>query len=259
VDFAKYNALLVNVSKRFGHGLTFQGAYTWSKNLDQGSSTFSDNEYLNTAGPSYAFDLGLQRGPSDFDITHNVSVNGTWNIPVPSSLAGASRAILGGWELGGIFNAHSGMPFTVKLSSDQARTGNSRVSSSAGAQKPDFNPIPGCSPNAINPGQPFNYIKTQCFLFPPLGELGDLGRNTLRGPGLEETDLSLFKNFAFAGERYKLQFRAEAFNLLNHTNFGVQTTAVFNKQGGLIPGAGQLLPPTLTTSRQMQLGVKFNW
>lgn len=259
IDYSKYNALLVNVSKKFTHGLSLQGAYAWSKSMDEGSATFSDNEYLNTAGPSYAFDIGLQSGPSDFDITHNASINGTWEIPVSSSLTGAAHALLAGWQIGGIFQAHTGMPFTVKLSSDQARTGNSRVNSSAGAQKPDFNPIAGCSPNAINPGQPFNYINTACFKFPALGQLGNLGRNTLRGPNLEETDLSLFKNFGFAGERYKLQFRAEAFNLLNHTNFGVGTTAVFNRQGAVIPTAGQLLPPTLTTSRQLQLGAKFTW
>jgi hypothetical protein len=259
IDYAKYNALLVNVSKRFSGGFSLQGAYTWSKSMDDGSATFSDNEYLNTAGPSYAYDIALQSGPSDFDITHTGVVNGTWEIPVPSSFRGTSRVFLGGWQVGGIFQAHTGMPFTVKLSSDQARTGNSRASSSAGAQRPNFNPIPGCSPNAVNPGQPLNYINTQCFSFPALGQLGNLGRNTLRGPGLEETDFSLFKNFAFAGERCKLQVRAEVFNLLNHTNFGVGTTAVFNKQGAVIPTAGQLLPPTLTTSRQMQLGAKFSW
>lgn len=256
-DYSRYNGLLVNLSQKMSHGFAFQATYTYSKVTDQGSSTFSDNEYLNTAGPSYAFDLKLQNAVSDFNITQNFVLNGSWNIPVPHSFEGASRKILGGWEIGSIFTAHSGVPFTAKLTSDEAFTGNSRVNTTAGGQRPNFNPGPGCSPNAINPGQPFNYIKVNCFSFPAPGVLGDLGRNTLRGPGFADLDFSLFKNISFLEDRYKLQFRAEAFNSLNHTNFGVQTTAVFNGNGEPLASAGVLQQPTLTTSRQIQLGVKF--
>jgi hypothetical protein len=257
-DYSKYNALLVNVSKRMSHGFAVQGSYTWSKSLDQGSATFSDNEYLNTAGPSYAFIPSLQNGVSDFNITHNFVLNGTWNIPIPESFHGASRAVLGGWELGSIFTAHTGVPFTVKLNSDIAFTGNSRVNSSAGGQRPNFNNIPGCSTNPVNPGQFSNYINLNCFSLPALGELGDLGRNTLRGPGFADFDFSLFKNVALSQEKYRIQFRAEAFNILNHTNFGAQTTGVFSGTSTTpLTSAGQLQSPTLTTSRQIQLGVKF--
>jgi hypothetical protein len=184
-------------------------------------------------------------------------LNGTWTIPVAESFHGASRAILAGWELGGIFTLHSGVPFTVKLTSDEAFTGNSRVNSSAGGQRPDFKPGPGCSTNPTNPGQPSNYINLNCFAFPAPGVLGNLGRNTLRGPGFEDFDFSLFKNIGFRSEKYKVQIRAEAFNVLNHANFGVQTTAIFDGSGNPLTSAGNLLPPTLTTSRQIQLGIKF--
>jgi hypothetical protein len=257
-DYSKYNGLLVNVSKRLSHGFAVQGAYTWSKSLDQGSATFSDNEYLNTAGPSYAFLPKLQNGVSDFNITHNFVANGTWNIPVPESLHGTSRAILGGWELGGIFTARTGVPFTLTLNSDIAFTGNSRVRSSAGGQRPNFNPAPGCTTNPINRGQPSNYINLNCFSLPAFGVLGDLGRNTLRAPGFEDFDFSLFRNVALHQEKYKVQFRAEAFNILNHANFGGQTTNVFNGTNPTpLQSAGRLKGPTLTTSRQIQLGVKF--
>ena len=248
-DYSKYNGLLVNVSKRLSHGFTVQGAYTWSKSLDQGSATFSDNEYLNTAGPSYAFLPNLQNGVSDFNITHNFTLNGTWNIPVSEGLHGAPRAVLEGWELGSIFSAHTGVPFTVKINTDNAFTGNSRVNSTAGGQRPDFNPAPGCTTNPVNSGQPSNYINYNCFSVPALGTLGDLGRNTLRGPGFVDFDFSLFRNIGLHQERYKFQIRAEAFNVLNHTNFGAQTT--------LLGSTPVLQQPTLTTSRQIQLGVKF--
>jgi len=257
-DYSKYNGLLVNVSKRLSHGFLVQGAYTWSKSLDQGSATFSDNEYLNTAGSPYAFLPNLQNGVSDFNITHNFTLNGTWNIPVSESLHGAPRAILSGWELGSIFSAHTGVPFTAKVNSDIAFTGNSRVNSSAGGQRPNFNPIPGCSTNPVNSGQPRNYINLSCFSLPALGTLGDLGRNTLRGPGFVDFDFSLFRNIGLYQERYKLQFRVEAFNVLNHANYGVQTTGVFSGTNPTpLASAGQLQQPTLTTSRQIQLGVKF--
>jgi Carboxypeptidase regulatory-like domain/TonB dependent receptor len=256
-DYSKYNGLLVNVNKRLSHGFAVQGAYTWSKNLDQGSATFSDNEYLNTAGPSYAFLPNLQNGVSDFNVSHNLVLNGTWNIPVSQSLHGAPRAILQGWELGSIFTAHSGVPFTVKLTSDEAFTGNSRVNSSAGGQRPNFNPAPGCTTNPTNSGQPSNYINLNCFSFPAPGVLGNLGRNTLRGPGFADFDFSLFRNITLSQEKYRIQFRAEAFNILNHANFGAQTTNIFNGSGAPLASAGVLQQPTLTTSRQIQLGVKF--
>jgi len=257
-DYSKYNALQVNLSKRLSHSFAIQGAYTYSKNTDQGSATFSDNEFLNTAGPSYAFLPNLQNGVSDFNITQNFVLNGTWNIPVSESLHGAPRAILHGWELGNILTLHSGVPFTVKVNSDIAFTGNSRVNSSAGGQRPNFNPGPGCSTNPVNPGQPSNYINLNCFSLPALGTLGNLGRNTLRGPDFADLDFSLFRNIALHQEKYKLQFRVEAFNILNHTNFGVQTTGIFSGTNTTpLQSAEQLLPPTLTTSRQLQLGVKF--
>jgi Carboxypeptidase regulatory-like domain/TonB-dependent Receptor Plug Domain len=256
-DYSIYHGLLTNISKRMAHGFALQGTYTWSKSMDEGSSTFSDNEYDNTVGPSYAFDLKLQKGVSDYNITNNLILNGQWNIPVSSSFRGAAQRVLGGWQLGGIMQYHSGEPFSVRLTSDQAFTGNSRTHSSAGGQRPNFNPAPGCTTNAINPGQPSNYINTSCFSFPAPGVLGNLGRNTLRGPKYVDLDSSLFKNIPFAHDRYSLQLRGEVFNVLNHTNFRTQATGLFNKSGGVIASAGQLPAPTLTTSRQIQFGAKF--
>ncbi|HYL34273.1 MAG TPA: TonB-dependent receptor [Bryobacteraceae bacterium] len=258
-DHSTYHALVTNLDKRFSHGLFLNAAYSWSKSIDLGSNTFSDNESTNTSGSSYAFIPNLQKGVSDFDVTHNFTLNSSWMIPTPASFTGAPRAILGGWEMGGIFTARSGAPFTVTIQTDRAGTGDSRVRSSSGGQRPDYNAAPGCSPNAINPGNPSNYIKTQCFSFPAPGSLGNLGRNTLRGPGLQELDYSLFKNWLLWHERMKLQFRAEAFNLLNKANYQAPKTKIFDGSGNIVANAAQLTSPTQTSEREIQFGLKLNW
>jgi hypothetical protein len=258
-DFSDYRALVMDLSRRFSHGLFFKAAYTWSRSIDAGSNTFSDNESTNTSGSAYAFFPDLQRGPSDFDIAHRVVISYSWSIPAPGSLSGASRALLAGWDLGGIFTAQTGPPFTVTLQTDQARTGDSRVRSTSGGQRPNYNPAPGCSVNAINPGDPRNYIKTECFSFPALGQLGNLGRNTLRGPGLNEFDASLTKSWPLRHDRTRLQFRFEAFNLFNTANLQAPKVKIFDGSGNVIPNAGQLTAPTQTSERQLQLALKLGW
>jgi hypothetical protein len=258
-DSTSYHSLVVDFNKRVSHGLFFKTAYTWSKSMDLGSNTFSDNESTNTSGSAYAFIPRLQRAVSDFDIAHRFVISYSWNIPTPDSFDGAKRALLAGWELGGIFTAQTGPPFTVTLTTDQARTGDSRVRSTSGGQRPDFNAAPGCTVNAINPGNPNNYIRTECFSFPALGTLGNLGRNTLRGPGLHEFAAAVFKNWRWWHDRRQIQFRIEAFNLFNTANFQVPKTKIFDGSGNIIPTATQLTSPTQTPERQIQLGIKVGW
>lgn len=258
-DSTSYHSLVVDFNKRVSHGLFFKTAYTWSKSMDLGSNTFSDNESTNTSGIAYAFVPRLQRAVSDFDIAHRVVASYSWNIPTPAGLAGTARALLAGWELGGIFTAQTGPPFTVTLTTDQARTGDSRVRSTSGGQRPDFNPLPGCTVNAINPGNVTNYIRTECFSFPALGTLGNLGRNTLRGPGMHEFDAALFKNWPWAGEHRTVQLRVEAFNLFNTANFQAPKVKIFDGSGNIIPTATQLTSPTQTPERQIQFALKVGW
>ena len=251
---ASYQALQTNLTKRMSHGLSFQATYTWAKSIDNGSTFFSDNETANTADPPYVFGPRINRGVSDFDFPQNAAINLLWDIPSASSLKGVSGFLLSGWELGGIFTVESGAPFNVGLTNDQARTGTSSQDAQNG-QRPNLNP--GCSD--LVTGDPANYINAACFSFPALGTFGNLGRNALRGPALQDLDFALFKNVWVKGERLKIQFRAETFNILNHPNFGVQTVTLFDGTGKLIPTATALQSPTSTTSRQIQLGMKFIW
>jgi len=257
-DRASYNSLVVDFSKRLSKGLYFATAYTWSKNLDHGSITYAGPEYGNDISRAYPFFSGLDKGPADFDITHNLVYSFTWNIPTPQSFTGIARGVLAGWGLGGIFAAHTGAPFSLTLQTDRANTGNRTAGGTGGGQRPDFLPLPGCSVNAINPGNVTNYIKTQCFAFPAAGELGNLGRNTLRGPGLQEFDPSLFKNWSLK-EQMRLQFRAEFFNAFNHANFQMRSPKLFDGSGNLISTATVIGAPTATSAREIQFGLRLTW
>jgi hypothetical protein len=255
--YSTYHSLQLNAAQRFSHGFSFQAVYVWSKNIDVGSSEVNQNDNFNNVDNPYGFNPNLERGVADWDVPHHLALNFVWDAPSLHSGMAASRFLLSGWELGGIFTAQSGEPFSAKIPADRARTGTAAGNNNG--QRPDYNAAPGCSPNAVNQGNPDVYIKLQCFSFPALGQLGNLGRNTLRAPGLEDFDFSLFKNHNLAGEKLKVQFRAEAFNLLNRTNFGARWFQAFNGKGVSIPANAALKAPTVTTSRQIQFGLKFVW
>jgi hypothetical protein len=255
-----YHSLQTNILQRFGHGITFQAVYVWSKNIDIGSSELGSSEEQNSMDNPYPFDPNLQRGVTDFDIPQHVSINFSWEVPSPKSQLAASRFLLRGWQVGGIFTAQSGTPFSVVVPADIAGTGSSGVTGHGGGQRPDYNlGTPGCPANgdAINAGNPDLYINLQCFSFPKAGELGNVGRNTVRGPGLEDFDFSLFKNTNVRGERLKVQFRAEFFNVLNTANFEFRMVRIFNKNGAFVPVNAAAQAPTVNASRQIQFGLKF--
>jgi len=256
--FSIYHSLQFNVIQQLRRGVTVQGVYVWSKSIDNGTNEYSAGE-SGGMGPTYAFDQNLDRGPSEFDITQHMSANFVWQVPSLHSGMVVPRFLLSGWELGGIYTVQSGTPFSVRITVDRARTGNSQITSSGSGQRPDFNAAaPGCSVDAVNPGFPSSYINLSCFSFPALGELGNLGRNTLRGPGLENFNFSLVKNHNLLAENLKVQFRAEFFNLFNRTNFGTAIATVFNSSG-LPVQANSALTSTATTSRQIQFGLKLIW
>jgi hypothetical protein len=255
---SSYHALQASLSKRMSYGLSFQANYTWSKSIDNASTFFSQSETLNSTDNPYIFDPRINRAVSDFDIPQYTAVSITWQIPKHGSFKGAADFLLNGWQFGGILTAQSGSPFEVGLNTDRARTGTSTKTATSG-ERPNYNPTaPGCNNSPVT-GDPKNYINTSCFSFPALGTLGSLGRNTLRSPFLEEFDFSVFKNHAFFNERLNTQFRAEMFNIFNHPNLLAQTTTLLDSSGGVIPNSGVLQPPTATTSRQIQFGLRFVW
>jgi len=219
----------------------------------------------------------LTHAVSDFNIPRTGTFNFTWDIPSPKNWGKFVEKGLGGWELGSIFTASDGLPFTPIMN------GDSVGSFVGGNDYPDLSGASGCS-TLTNPGNPSNYLKTQCFTPPPAVvyngvhylRFGNAGRNPVQGPGLIDLDFSVIKNTYVPriSETFNVQFRAEMFNILNHPNFlpPVDNSVIFDTSvagrgiGGpaaaaadLQSGVGAVDSPTATTSRQIQFAVKVIW
>jgi hypothetical protein len=251
---SKYNALNLGISRQM-KGLRLGASYTWAKSLDDSSS--SGNNYTNSLLAEFVYYPQLFRGLSDFDVGHVFSLNYLWELPGPRS-PGVVRSIVGGWQLGGIFRASDGLPFTPVIGGDPMGLKDNNVFG-----LPDRLIGPGCS-SGVNPGNPTHYINTACFAFPqPANRLGDSGRNILIGPGVANLDFSLYKNIPLRklSERSNLQFRAELFNVPNHPSFKTpdRTVAqIFNVSGASLVNGGYL-NGTSTTSRQIQLVLRLTF
>ena len=252
-----YSALPLRLQKRLSHGLLVQGSYTWSKSLDTGSNSLM-TAYTNTLSNLPVFDPRLLKAVSEFDVPQNLVVSGTWEVPSPGTGWKPFREFAKGWQLGTLLTLSSGLPFTPTIAGDALG-----LNSSIPYDFPDRLSQPGCA-NPVNPGNPTDYIKLSCFAVPsPATRLGDAGRNVGRGPGLADWDASLFKNFRVlrVSETFNVQFRFEAFNALNHTNFSPPTSTslqLFTQALASIPSAGNLTS-TSTTSRQLQFALKVLW
>ena len=163
------------------------------------------------------------------------------------------RPVLGGWELHSMVQALAGTPFAPRVGFDRARL---RPGFGDVGQRPDL--AAGRSAPDIVLGDPARYFDAGAFALPAAGYLGNLGRGTLRGPGVFTCDFALHKDL-FLTERQRLELRAEAFNLTNRPNFQVPSgRALFTQSGGRIGSAGRITS-TSTPSRQVQLAVRWEF
>ncbi len=283
-----FNALELQLAKRMSHGFQVQGTYTWGKSIDTSSATVAGDAFGNSISSLNWFDMKLTRGLSDFNVGRTLVVNGTWDIPSAKSFTGPARWISDGWELGLILTVSDGVPFTPTwgTGSDPANT-----LSSDDFAFPNRLVGPGCA-SLTNPGNPANYIKTQCFAIPTALDAafwnancdpappslggpvdpaslqcfnlrGNAGRNILIGPGIANLDFSVFKNNRIKriSENFNVQFRMEIFNIINHANFappgpGDGNTDIFDGTGAPNGIAGALLRTTIP-ERQIQFALKF--
>jgi hypothetical protein len=276
-----YDALLAGVTKRMSHGLEFQGSFTWGKSIDNSSGSIAGDTFSNGLSSLPWYDLRSIRGLSDFDIRRTLVLSGTWQVPHPKSWTGPAAWVTSGWELGAIFKANDGVPFTATFGTDGDPQG---LNSSDPWAFPNRLGGPGCQ-SLVNPGNSNNYIKTQCFAVPTAPSLafynancdsslgtypqcfnlrGNAGRNILIGPGLANLDISIFKNCPIKkiSDGFNVQFRSEFFNILNRANFAVpiapDNTDIFDSTGAPTGVAGQLTSTT-TTAREIQFALKVVW
>jgi hypothetical protein len=253
---SEYDALEFHVDWKLRHGLQLQGSYTWAKSIDTGSSTLVGNAFSNAINGLPWFDLDVGRGVSDFNIPQVAVIQGIWALPSPR-LSGFVGRFASGWQLSAIWKASDGIPFTPGISGDPLG-----LRSAAPFDFPNRLAGPGCA-SGVNPGNPAQYIRTQCFTFPsPATVLGDSGRNTLTGPGLVNLDLAIAKSTTIrkVSEALQAQFRAEIFNAFNRANFlpPLDNLKLFDATGHSVSSAG-LLGATATSSRQIQFAVKLIW
>ena len=277
---SSYHALVTSLTKRMNHGVQMQGSFTWGKSIDNNSAGVGPDSFQNSIPSLHWYDLRLTKAVSDYNIGRQLSFSTTWELPGPKE-SNLARWLLGGWEVGGILTAHDGMPITPLIAGDPV--GQNSTDPWA---FPNRLTGPGCG-SLVNPGNVHNYIKAQCFTLPTVSDMGfytancnqsfpfptcmnlrgNAGRNIIVGPGLVNLDFSLFKNIPVTSisEKFNIQFRAEFFNVLNHTNFQapVDTNALFDQSGNSLyvpggDGAGSL-HSTVTDSREVQFALKFVW
>jgi hypothetical protein len=275
-----YNALQVGVQKAASHGLQLQASFTWSRSIDSGTASVHGDDYTNSISSLPFYDLGALRGPSDLNIGRTLVISPLWQLPSPKSLSGLAGWITNGWWMGGIFKVNDGVPFTALFGAGGDPLG---TNSTDPFDFPNRLSGPGCA-SLVNPGNVNNYIKTNCFAiptapsqafytancdpkfgtFPQCFNLrGNAGRNILIGPGLADLDFMIYKDSYIKrlSENFHIQFRAEAFNILNRANFSPPTagnTSIFNADGSANPTAG-LITTTTTTARELQFGLKVIW
>jgi len=246
-----YHGLQTKLERRFSRGLYVLGSYTWSKSIDD-QSNGTDNAIASGEYPQNPLNPGLDRGLSSFDRTHVFVGNAVWEIPLArgargSGAAAAARSVLSHWQLSGIFTAETGTPFSVLMNcADVNAEGNN------------------CRPNRLASGalpvgeqSIAEWFNTAAFAIPSPQAYGSAGRNILRGPGTINLDLGLSKSIPWGREtagkpdKSRLQLRAEFFNALNHTNFGLPQNSIDSPSFGAITSAAP--------AREIQVGARLEF
>ncbi|MGA8597021.1 MAG: carboxypeptidase regulatory-like domain-containing protein [Bryobacteraceae bacterium] len=233
---SSYNSLQVEVDKRFSHGVTLSGNYTWARSIDEVSYQ-TDLCGINIINP---YDIRAYRGVSDFNVPQRFVLNYLWQLPSPKQ--GVSKAVLGGWETSAIWTWQSGFPLNIASGGDYSyslpEVGNDQAQV---VSTPQY--TQGSTAQKLA-----QWFTTGSFTAPQSNSFGNAGRNILIGPGTFNVDFAAHKVFSF-GERYKLQYRAEFFNFFNHPQFNNPDTTLSDSTFGQITSARD--------PRIMQMALKF--
>jgi hypothetical protein len=234
------HALQLHAAQNLTNGFRWQASYTFSKVIDL-SSNPNQKEQLNDDYMPFPLDFNANRGRSSFDVGSVFSADGSWE----------TSRFLGRWQFHAIFQAQSGAGFNPIIGFDRAGLRDG-ISQTVG-ERPNF--VPGIP---VILGDPSRWFDPAAFTLPDAGTYGNLGRNTLRGPGLINADFAVHK-ILWSKESKDATLRAEVFNLANHPNFRIPSGVnLFSSNGARIASAGQITQ-TSTPSRQIQLAIKVTF
>ena len=252
---ANYNALQLNLQRRVRNGLFIGMAYTWSKSLGvagNGISSTNDNMFVRPD----RYNREANYGPTTFDRRQVLAINYVYDTPKSKYGNRFTRLVTDGWQISGVTQAMTGPPFNPGFSISGA--GNQNITGS-NTEPARIGVVAGCDPYT-HLSDPFNRLNPSCFFAPSPGSIGlESGINYLNGPGLWNFDMALQKTFSIR-EKARLQFKIDAFNVFNHTNFtGYNSTLNFNaypNTNGIVTGLPTLSSTTL--GRLPNGSVNFN-
>jgi hypothetical protein len=252
---SNYHSLSAKLTRRFAAGLTFLAGYTFSKSIDDGSGIRplgTDPQF-----PANNYCVSCERGLSVFDARQRFVTSVLYDLPIGRGRRflshGIASSIMGGWEISSIVTASAGFPLTVLAGTDASNTNNNFARPNATG-----------APANLSGGQrsTADWFNIGAFALQPAATFGNEGRGTVTSPGIFNWDFSTLKNFNFTEKRY-LQFRFEAFNVLNHANWGDPVTNLGNDHldasGRPIAGTGNfgVISSTRTAMRQLQFSLKL--
>ncbi len=235
-----YHSLQAQYDRRFTGGLQFLGAFTWSKTIDDACGN------LDTCAPQFYKNFAIERALSNQDQPYRLSLSSLYELPFgrgkrwASDIARPLDYVIGGWQLNGIYSLQAGLPFSVTVDGNPSSTRADLVG------KP-----------SVNPGNITTYINAAAFAIPAstggvFNAPGTSGRDILRGPGLSNLDLALFKNFSVT-EQIRAQLRVQAYNVTNTPHFA-------NPDSDLNHGTFGQINNVLTNSwRQVELGLRVTF
>lgn len=272
---AHYNSMQMTASKTYSQGFTVLANYTWSKSMDDvpfGTSPTTPGVSA-AGGSSWVSPIPwylpgrhqMDTGPSEFDHTQRFTLSYVWNLPGPTGASRLVRSVVGGWQLTGLFTAQTGSPLTVVNTKDVSGTGtgNDRAVYVGGTDPYGSNACGSKAPCV-------SWLNPAAFTMAAAGQFGNVGKGALRNPGLAQLDAGLFKEIPLYRERWKIQFRAEFFNLLNKVNFMPPNMTALNSTGsvqqapnvngagfGQITSDGGALGPTPPRTGQLALKLTF--
>jgi hypothetical protein len=218
---SSYNALLTELEHRFARSFQIDVQYRWSHTIDDGSNDYYIGEY--------PFGLQYLKGPADFDVRHNFKAYGVWT-PTIFKGSGWKEKILGGWQITGIWNWHSGFPWTPWYSNTGCNVVypssglcNLRPAAELAAYGTDYSNSTFMKPNGNFSNGALSYFSVPTFPASGIPPAPAVGRNSLRGPGYFDIDANIQKSFGLPrmkvlGENARLDMRADLFNIFNKLN-----------------------------------------